>query len=206
MTRNQLATLVRANLDDAGVTFYSAAAINDSIQDAYARLVAEFGLIEKQTSVSFTSNLTYYDFSSLIPDFLAVTSIFNLNTKMWLDPVSTLFMDQLRWDWEIAVGTPQWFIPINFRLVAVTPHYSSATGTMLVFYKAQAPILGANDIIQIPDEYLGILESMATADGLEQSREFVKAQKYLKSDDTKPLQKRRLANPDRIMGYGNYTY
>src|SRR5674476_201907 len=105
MTRDQIASKVQTSLNDYGV-FLTAADLNDSIQDGYSEVTALSGCIFKAGVVNLTANLTYYDFGSLIPDFLAVTAIFNPTIKRWMSPTNLRLLEDLRNDWELAIGNP----------------------------------------------------------------------------------------------------
>jgi hypothetical protein len=174
MTRDQITNRVQKNLNDEGV-FYSSDDLNDSIQDGYAEVAAVTGCIFKGTTVNLTANLSYYDFGSLIPDYLGVTAIFNPTTKRWLSPTNLRLLEDLRDDWELATGNPFLFWPVNFRFVAIYPRVTISSGTLYVFYRATADVLAGITIPQIPEEHQSILENYVTCDLQEQAEEFSKA-------------------------------
>lgn len=175
MTRDELAARINRNLNSSGV-FYTPDDINDSIQDGYDEVTAFCGTIEKAVSLPFIANLTYYDFATLISDFVGVVAIWNTTTKRWLFPISERKLDQERDNWEIATGTPEYFYPVNYRYVAIYKKPSAAGyGNMYVFYRAAAPTLSGNTTPLLPVEFVDILENYTTADMLEQQREWVKA-------------------------------
>lgn len=175
MTRDQIAAKIQTNLNDAGV-LYTADDLNDSLQDGYSEVAAFTGCIYKVASIDLVANLSYYDFGSLISDFFAVTAIFNTNTKQWLSPTNLKVLESIREDWELAVGNPFLFWPVNFRFVALYPRMTSALGSLYVVYRAQADVLTASSEPAIPLEQQAILENYTTSDLLEQAEEFTKAQ------------------------------
>jgi hypothetical protein len=180
MTRDQITGRVQVNLNDEGV-FYSTDDLNDSIQDGYAEVAAVTGCIFKATTINLVDNLTYYDFGNLISDYLGVTAIFNPTTKQWLNPTNLRVLEELRDDWELAIGNPFLFWPINFRYVAIYPKPVTTSGILYIFYRATADVLSGLATPQIPEEYQGVLESYVTCDLQEQAEEFTKAQIEFKS-------------------------
>jgi hypothetical protein len=174
MTRDQIASKVQTRLNDFGVKI-TPADLNDSIQDGYFEVTALTGCIFKAASISTSANLSYYDFGLLIPDFFAVTAIFNPTIKRWMVPVSLRQLEEIRNDWELAIGNPYLFWPINFRYVAIYPKLTTSTGSLYAYYRAQADVLTGTSTPQIPDSLQSILEEYTTGDLLEQSEEFTKA-------------------------------
>jgi len=181
-TRDSLAADIRDNLEDAGVTFYSAADVNDAIQDAYDDIAVISGCIQKSATINFTSLLSYYDFRSLISDYFAVVAIFNNNTNRWLYPDTRRSFDKIRFDWELMEGQPYMFCPIDSKRVAITPRMTIGSGNMTVYYRATADTLGATDTPQIHVDMTTLIEHYVTADLLDQMQEYIKAdawfQKY----------------------------
>ena len=174
MTRDQLGARVQNTLNDVGI-FYSAADVNDSIQDGYTEVAALTGCILKATSVSLVGGQTYYDFGSLIPDFHAVTAIFNPQLKRCMSPLGLRQLEEMRDDWELANGSPFCFWPVNFRFVAIYPKLTTSVGTLYVFYRAHANVLTGGDAPQIPELNLDTIEHYVQCDLQEQAEEFTKA-------------------------------
>lgn len=175
MTRDQITAKVATQLGDNNV-FYEADDLNDSIQDGYAEVAGITGCIFKATTVNIEANLSYYDFGALISDYLAVTAMFNPQTKRWMTPVSVRQLEDIREDWELATGNSFLFWPVNFRFVAIYPRLTVSSGQLYVYYRAQADVLTGSSTPQIPEEHQAVLESYVTGDLLEQAEEFTKAQ------------------------------
>ncbi len=201
-TRDAIAADIRDNLEDAGVTFYSAADVNDAIQDAYDDVAVMSGCIQKSTTLNFTSLLSYYDFRSLISDYFAVVAIFNNSSNRWLCPDTRRSFDKSRQDWELATGEPRFFCPIDSKRVVIVPRMTIATGNRTVFYRATADTLGATDTPLIHTDMLTLLEHYVTADLLDQQQEFIKAdawwQKYFNELMDYKIRIGRLALSDYI--------
>jgi len=174
VTRDQIADKVKRYLNDEGV-FYTADDLNDAIQDGYSEVAAFTGCIFKATTINLVGNLTYYDFGSLIPDYLGVTAIFNPTTKRWLSPTNLRLLEEIRDDWELAIGNPFVFWPVNFRFVAIYPKLTISSGTLYVFYRATADTLDGTTTPQIPEENQSVLENYVQCDLQEQAEEFTKA-------------------------------
>lgn len=179
MTRDEIAQNVATNLNSSGYSFFSGDDINASIQDAYDDLSTYCGQIEKSKTVAYQSKLVYYDFSSLISDFYAVTAIYDYNKKRWLIDNSTQALDQVRWDWENWSGGSIWFIPHDPKLVALCPRQDVAVGNMEVFYRAKADTLSGTSVPKIKSDAVKALEFYATGDLLESAKEYAKADVWL---------------------------
>jgi hypothetical protein len=175
MLVSTLRTDVRANLNDQGITFYTDVDILDSLQDACDQLVLRAGLIEEHVDIPFQANEGYYDLSVLIPDFYAVTQIYHNVTKRWLVPLTTTDYDGVRDDWELWTGTSEYFTPIDQKRIVVVPRPPTTNGTMKVYYKAKSPTLTPTLTLPFPVDISHVPEQYATADLLEQAREYSKA-------------------------------
>lgn len=175
MTRDEILTNVRLNLDDAGVTYYQDSDIQTSIQDAYNDVAVFTGCIQEQASIDLVNNLTYYDMPSLISDFFTVVAIRNNTTNRWMDADSLKGFDNIRWDWELWEGQPLFYAPVNFRYIAVIPRMVTASGSLEIWYRATADILEGDSIPQIHAQEITLLEWYATGDLLDQAQEYLKA-------------------------------
>ena len=176
MTRDQIADLLRINLEDGGITYYSADDVNDSIQDGYDDIAVVSGCIQKSADVDFIDNLTYYNFSVLISDYYTVVAIYNNTQKRWMDPTDRREMNTLRRDWETITGQPSMFFPMDSRRVMVMPRMVVASGNMTVFYRATAPTLAGGDTPLIHVDEQKLLEWYATGDLFDQAEEYIKAE------------------------------
>ena len=177
----QISGNVSRNLDDLGANFYDPILdIQPSIQDGYNLIVGLTETIEKYTStaLNFISEKVYYDFSTLIPDYLRIFGIFNNNTNRWMYPTTLLELYSYRDNWELAAGDPYLFLPIDYKTVAMFPNMPTATGTFTVLYKAKADTLTSNSVPQLPQENQNVLEWYATDDLLDQAQEWYKALDY----------------------------
>lgn len=184
MTRDQIAIKVRQFLNDAGV-FYTGDDINDSMQDGYDEVSAYCGNIEKMVAIDFVPGLVYYDFRAIIPDFVSLIAIWNRRVKRWMTSCSGRDLDNLRENWEVAVGEPYLFWPINYRYVAIFPTIAGigepTTNKMYVVYKAAADTLSGDTEPQIPDDLEeDILMHYVTMDMFEQAEEWTKAGEHRK--------------------------
>lgn len=205
MTRDQISDRVQRHLNDEGI-FYTVDDLNDSIQDGYAEVAAFTGCIFKATSINLTANLTYYDMGALIPDYLAVTSIFNPATKRWLQPTNLRLLEELRSDWELATGNPFLFWPVNFRFIAIYPRVTVSSGTLYIFYRANADTLTGTSTPQFPEENQSVLENYVQCDLQEQAEEFIKAKlefnSYISSITELKQAQRSFRFPDLPMRLG----
>lgn len=159
-------------------SYYKDIDLTDSIQDGVDEIVAFTGCNYGTAVIPFVANLSYYDFLTLIPDYVGVIAIYNTTTRLWMTPLSLGKLDLILPDWEISIGTPEYFCPINHRYVVIHRKPGAANyGNMYVLYRASAPTLGDNINIPVPLEYSQLVESYMKMDLWEQNEEFTKAGK-----------------------------
>lgn len=194
MTRSELRANVRANLNNAGVTFFQDADINASLQDAYNDICTKCQCIVKSVTLNFLSQVVYYDFlagnpnplngmqpqNTPVTDFLGVIAIFNNNTNLWLrDDLNKRDLDKIRIDWELWTGQSQYWCPISLKYIAVAPRLQAGSGTFILWYWAQAPLWNdENDTTLEPlvaNDMQDMFEEFATADLLCSAEEPTKA-------------------------------
>lgn len=180
MTFADIKADIRINLNDAGVTAYSVADIDDAVQDAYDDIVFHSHCIIKSVNLPWQSNSPYYDFAAIsVTDYMGCTAIFNNNNNLWLDDNTT--RQQLRNEdprWEVTLGEPILWLPINFRYIAVYPHGASSVGTFDLKYWAKAPTVVDADTPLIAADMQDLVTFYATADLLEQWEEYTKARVF----------------------------
>lgn len=177
MTRLDMQARLQNVFENA--SYYTSDDFNASIQDGYDEVCAFSGCILKGTTIPFKKNVTYYDFLSLIPDFIGVIAIFNQTMNRWMFPISIRKLDQLRIDWECAGGTPYYFSQVSHRYIAIfMKPLTDGYGNMQILYRASAPTLGDTDLIQLPTDQFFALESYSILDLWEQQQEFKKASLY----------------------------
>ena len=183
MTRQQIRDVIRVNLADVGISYYSDAEINSSIQDCYNEVCAKSQcLVKSATSLTWRES-NYYDFVTLgVTDYLGCIAIFNILTNQWLrDDLSLRDFDRIRRDWELWKGQPQFWASHSLQYVAVAPRVAVAIGTYTLWYWAVAPTLsGDSDTPLIAVDMHDLFEYYCTADLLETAEEAVKAAAFWK--------------------------
>lgn len=207
MTVLEIKDDVRRNLNDTGITFYTAKDLTDAVQDAYDEVVVETGCIEKCANFPFLANKIYYDYYSSISDFMSVVGIFSYNRKQWLNYISMRELGQ-RDNWERVTGSPRWFTPINYRYTALTNWSTAASGVHLLLYRAKPETLGDTSVPSMPYEFHHILGHYATAVCLEKNKEFQKANVFhsMFREDLAPLNTavKNRAGADRLFVLSPY--
>jgi hypothetical protein len=170
---------IRVNLNDAGITFFSADDINDSVQDAYDDIAFQTHCIVKKTSLDFETR-PYQAISTQISDYLTTLAIFNKNNNRWLlDCLTVRDFDKIRVDWELWTGTPLFWAAASFQLNVILPSYATVPSSQMdVYYAAQAPTVVDADSPLVAVDYQDLFEFYSTADLLEQNEEYVKASPY----------------------------
>ncbi len=134
MTRKAIRDQVRANLGDAGITFYQDQDINNSLQDAYDDIAVKCQCIIKSVTLNFIPLVNYYDFltgnrtpagvyrNQPVPDYLGTIGIFSNTTNLWLrDDLNIRDYDKIRIDWELWQGQSQYWTPHSLKYIAVVP-------------------------------------------------------------------------------------
>lgn len=156
--------------------YYKDIDFNDSIQDGVDEIVAFSGCNYGTALIPFVADLSYYDFATLISNFIGVIAIFNGTTKKWMNPTSLRKLDLQQPDWEIKAGTPEYFCPVNHRYVAIYKKpISVGYGNMYVLYRAAGPVLVDGTTIPVPYEYNSLIQSYVIMDLWEQNQEWTKA-------------------------------
>ena len=208
LTRLQIAQRIQANLSDLTGVFFDIPLINDTIQDAYDEVVVDTQCIENVFTGSFSPSTIYYDlYNGIIPDnnyFYRLSRIYHGDTNRWIRCVDARVLDKFRFDWETCGGTPWFAYIVNFQYLGLFPHYSHEPNTTFdILYKVGRDTLtDDNQVLQIPAQFIRIIECYGTADLLECYQEFVKAKTFwdeyykLKQQLTNYLPSRSL--PDKM--------
>src|SRR5207244_10102131 len=111
---------VRDNLNDAAIVNYSTSDVDESTQDAYDDIISQTQCIIKKTTLNWTGDLSYYDLTTLVADYLACVAIFNNVNNRWLYDDKTLaHFDLIRDDWEIAHGTTENWVALNNKYIDI---------------------------------------------------------------------------------------
>src|SRR6266850_4531176 len=184
MLFSAIKTNIGINLNDASNVSYSASDLSDSVQDAYDDIISQTQCIVKKVTLTWTANLNYYDMITLVSDYLACVAIYNnINNKWLFDDMTLIDLDKIRDDWELAIGTPENWIALNFRYLTVFPKYKTVPGapavnTFDLYYWAIAPVAIDTNTPLITGDFQHLLEKFSTADLLEQFEEFSKASNF----------------------------
>ena len=216
MNRLDIATKIRDNISDAGITYYSKSDINESIQDGYDEVAVYSECIERWTVLPQVVDTTYYDFSTIIPDYYRIISIWGMEYKMFMEPVVDRDLVSYQQDWELASYGSREFMILGPNYVGISGRRSSigSENQYRIYYKAQANKMTLDtDIPRININYHNLLELYGTADMLDQNQEYGKAAGYWNQYNDK-LEKYKqkiqlLAKGDRVFtreGYISYGY
>lgn len=220
MTRSQLRQIVRSNLNDAGITYYSDDEINISLQDAYNDIAAKCQCIVNNTTLNFLSRANYYDFLGGNPDvttgvpqnipvvdYLGCIAVFSNNTNLWLrDDLNIRDFDRIRIDWELWTGQSQYWTPHSLKYTVFVPALFQGVGTFILWYWGTAPIwTDDDDLVTEPlvaSDMQNLFEYFSTADLLESAEEPTKAgiwwSKYATNRDSYKRRCRNNAQADLL--------
>lgn len=182
---------VRSNLYDVNLRWFSSTDVLNSIQDAYNKLVGLLCPIEHSTLIPQEPE-PYYGLDSQIPNFMYISGIFNPHINQWLEGLTYKQM-KATYQTYLAIGQPKWFSIMDLKKVLVWPYDPGARGVLYILFKESAPQLidiTARNCCTIEEQLDSafkhvpilpystgpkLLEYFATADLLEQAREFKKA-------------------------------
>lgn len=168
---------VQANLYEAKLRWFTQDNIVDSIQEAYNKLAALTSVRERSTFIPQTGS-PYYNFGRQIPDWMFLKAIYNPFTNLWLEGVSYKIMKNTYYTY-LTIGDPRFFNVIDFNRMLIWPFNPGASGVLLVIYAAKAPEVTEDTVPEFPlSTGLQALQYFATADLMEQGREFTKASKW----------------------------
>jgi len=186
MTRSEVKTRVRANLDDLAVTFFTATDIEDSVADAYYWSSIFANTIEKTQNISFQKDCPYYNLQLILPDHFAVTGVYDFARDRFLPYKSRLELIFLRSNYEMWPGPPEYFFIHSQNYLFIGPQpigIASAIQTtnrdLKIFYRAFDDAVDSdNGLYRLPLQGEDCIEFYATADLLEQAQEWSKAQYF----------------------------
>jgi len=186
MTRAEVKARVRSNLDDAGITFYTATDIEDSLQDAYYWTSIFANTVEKTVDISFENSAAYYNLLSIIPDLFAVTGVYDIARKKFLSYCPRLELISITDKYEVWPGIPQFFFIHSQTFMYIGPQPANVVSLvqttnkdLKIFYRGfDLNVIDDLHTYRIPVQGEDCLEYYATADLLEQAQEWSKAQEY----------------------------
>jgi hypothetical protein len=175
MDRASIRTEILENLDDLGINYYTLSDVNESITDSYNRIAVVTGCLTKAVLVTPQLNC-YWDVKSVVPDYLYPVGIYNYNTNCWLEGRYCKSFDQFRWDWELWLGEPEWFAPVDYRRLALVPHQvNPSSQQFLLIYRAVPPVLDDSYQFPIIQPLQNVFVHYCLGDLLEQAKEYQKA-------------------------------
>lgn len=180
MTAAEIYERISGNLYDEGMVRFTDDAIRDSVQDGYDEIALLTGCIEKIDTLNFSNNLSYYNFRTLISDYYRPLAIWNNNINRWLNPIAYRELREYSGRWETLNGQSTEFATLGWEYVILFKKMATASGDMLVFYKASANTLIDSDTPILPPANYDILVDYGTSDLLDSDLEYKKAQKYYK--------------------------
>lgn len=178
MNRASARSIISANLKDPDGTFYTEQDLNDSLQDAYDDIIANTMALITSVDLNWVGDLSYYIWPEHgITDLLAPIAIFNDETNMFLtDNLHVRDFDKIRLDWELWNGSPQFWAPVAFDRIAITPKHLTSQGRFKLYYWQTAPTISDDSTAySLQEDVTSLLTNYSTADLIEQAEEYAKA-------------------------------
>ena len=174
MNTLSLIARIKEELDDQGV-FYTDEDIFDSLQDGYEEISLRTECIEKVVSISFPAT-PYLDVPTLVPDYFRPFGIYDRNQKLFLTPTTFKILESFDEKWETTTGTPEWFVPLDFKYIAFYPYYATVpVYNLYLFYSAVAPDFTSSNTLDIPANHENVILNYVVNDLLDQALEFKKS-------------------------------
>ena len=186
MTRAEVKTRVRANLDDNAVTFFTSIDIDDSLSDAYYWSSVFANTVEKTQNISLQKDCPYYNLQKIIPDHFAVTGVYDMQRDRFLSYKSRIELIGIRGNYEVWPGPPEYFfihsqnyLYLGPQAIGILSAGQTAQADLKLFYRAfDDAVTSDSDRFRLPVQGEDCIEFYATADLLEQAQEWTKAQYY----------------------------
>jgi len=180
---------VIASLEAADDPYFTDDDVDEAINSGYDEISDFSQWYERRVPVQFLRGTVYYDmFAHAEPaiadlaevangGFLFVSSVWNTQTKRWLNPVSIEMLDnECNRRWEGNVGQPASFVMRGLRWLGVHPAPSASDGWLDVTITAEPPMLMEDrDAPGFPEEYHRGLVEYARCELYAQDREAKKA-------------------------------
>lgn len=174
MNLQQVTTLLREDLDDQGITFFADSDIAAAVQNAYNRFCLLTGCIETTIRLTLSANVPYYDLSALIPHYYLVTEAFNLSNRRHLSFLTQVQLLQLRSDYELWNGTPQYITIVDYKRVGFFP-VPTGPLTLILKVRLTTDTLVATSNLKVQNYMLDPLLELAKVELYEQMEEIIKA-------------------------------
>ena len=161
MTYTQLKAEVRRRLNETSANFWADADVNAAINDGYAEMSDVSEWYKRSSTVTLTTNTTYYTPSTLTStEFLSPVACQNATTKKWLEMVDERWLDENMYPrWESISSEPEYMLMRGLFKIGFTP--KPTTSRQLTFYYSSIPsaLSSGSDEPGFPQEYhFGIVE------------------------------------------------
>ena len=204
MTKEEIISKARDELDDNGVDYYSTMDLVDAYEDGYEEVALYTGVIERMASVSLLNDTVYYNLYEAILDYYSTFAIWNPDINDWLSNKDIKYFQSKDLTWEKRQGSTREFAVVNFQLIALHPHKVIANNTDLEEFYHAVPFknLDMGSVPEMPEQFQVVLQYYIMQDLFAQAEEFTKSEIY----NAKYLDKRKAlqvytANrsfPDRV--------
>lgn len=212
MTYAQLISKLGIILEDPDQITFTDTNLVDSLQDNIDDIAVETMIFESSVNVNFPVNTAYWRVRDDVPDYYAVTHIFDLNNNRWLIPARFKNIQGAFDKFDTQVGPPVYFAPLDFNTIVLYPTYSVAPAQqMVMYYIATAPTVTHSQTVPLSNRDADTLTNGVASDMLdillEARKSSIYLEEYLKGKINIRLNKSRKNSGDKfklmVPRYGN---
>lgn len=175
MTHTELTEKLKYDLDDLGMDFFTTEDLNNAILNALNKYTLLNGTCELFRNFSLQPNIPYYDFYNTFPGYFCVAEAYSKSAKQYLAFRTPVQLMQIREDYELWKGSPQFITVVDFRRVGFFPVSTSPVELVLKLKLSESPVINPPGDLYIPAHGEDLVLNFAKQELLEHAEEITKA-------------------------------
>lgn len=136
MTRGELRDRILTGLNEStsAPVFWSAAQINQTINEGLELISEEAEAVKRTAFVALRPGTTYYSTRGIAPDMFMPWRLWLHTTNRRLTATSASELDRDHETWETVSGVPEWWFPMGWDWFGVWPKATTGGGVLRVDY------------------------------------------------------------------------
>jgi len=161
------------NDDPDDPVFFSAGQLSNLVDEACEVLAEETQAIRRQALVPWRAGTGFYQVTTVDPDFMAPTRLWNHKTGQRLTCLSMTELDAMDTRWQVTTGSPEVWFPVSWDMFGVYPKPAGADGVFRLDYMAWPRSLmddgdrselpeATHDAVVLYGQYMGCLKKWDT--------------------------------------------
>ena len=175
MNRGEIERRILEGVNDSpdDPVFFSLRQLGDLVDEACDILAEETQSIRRQALIPWRAGTGYYQVTTVDPDFMAPTRLWNHKTGLRLTCLSMQELDAMDTNWQTTTGTPEVWFPVSWDMFGVYPKPAGADGVLRLDYMAWPRSLmddsdrselpeATHDAIVLYGQYMGCLKKWDT--------------------------------------------